>query len=137
MNKYPDFWSVLLGTGNHGFFFGYVVISYFAAFGMILILASKRDVDSNNTPVKWSWKFFWVNNALRFAASFFILPLFVRLLYQYTPPEWMLLMSIGFGFGFMYLAKLAQNIGLFTTNKASARVTELLNKLEEQQKDKP
>lgn len=124
MKKYPDFWSVLLGTGNHGFFFGYVVVSLIASIGMIMVMASQKYKSLENTPTKWSWKYFWADNLGNFIAGLFLLPIFIRLVYQYIDEGWMLAVSIGLGFGFTGLAKIANSFGLWTTNALSKRIAE-------------
>lgn len=122
MNKYPDFWSVLLGNGNHGFFFGYVVLSLISAIGMILVMAATKYKSVENSPDKWSWKYFIVNNLGNFLAGLFLLPIFIRLIYQYIDEGWMLAVSIGLGFGFTGLAKIANNLGIWTTDKLSEKI---------------
>jgi len=125
MDKYPNFWSVLLGNDPVGFFLGYTALSYFAAVGMILVMASQKYKNIPDSPEKWSWKYFRVNNAGNFAACFFIVPLFIRILIEFVDdPKWMLLISIGIGFGFYKLAKLANNFGIWTTDKISERIAE-------------
>lgn len=123
MNKYPDFWSVLLGSGNHGFFFGYVVLSLISSIGMILVMAAQKYKSVPESPDKWSWKYFWGNNLGNFIAGFFLLPIFVRLIYQYIDSGWMLAISIGLGFGFTGLAKIANNFGIWTTDKLSEKIS--------------
>lgn len=124
MKKFPDFWSVLLGNGNHGFFFGYVVLSLICSIGMILVMASQKYKEIGNTPNVWSWKYFFVNNSGNFLAGLFLLPIFVRLIYQYIDPGWMLGLSAGLGFGFTGLAKIANNFGIWTTDAVSKRLAE-------------
>lgn len=126
MNKYPDFWHVIFGGGPSGYFLAYIVLAYVGAIGMILIQVANRDQDSPNTPKQWSWRFFWANNALRFVAGFFLIPLFIRLVYQEVNPNWMVGLSIGIGFGFQGLAYLAKNFGLLTTNAISQRIADKL-----------
>lgn len=128
MNKYPDFWSVLLGAGPHGFFFGYFALGIICMATMVCVLAMTRDRNSNNTPKEWSWKFFWVNNSIRFLVGILLMYVFVRLAYQYLPVSYMLIATIGLGFGFMYLAQLAKNIGLWTTSKASEAIKNAIEK---------
>lgn len=132
MDKYPDFWSVLLGNGPRGFFFGYVVLAEIAALVMMLWQASQKYKDAEGTPVKWSWTYFLTNNMLIILASLFFVPLFIRLVYEYVPPAAMIFVSIGIGFGYRYLAKLANKYGLLTTNKLSEKVTEKINEKENQ-----
>jgi len=134
MDKYPDFWSVLIGNGPAGFFFGYVALSMIAAFGMILIMATQKYKTSEKSPDVWSWKYFWVNNMGKFLAGFFLLPLFIRLIYERVDAGWMVPLSIGVGFGFLALAKIATNFGILTTEKLSQQIAE---KIKQDQSKKP
>lgn len=128
MEKYKDFWSVLFGTGARGFFFGYVVLSIISAAGIILVMASQKYKSNPESPDIWSWKYFFLNNAGNFGASLFVLPLFIRVLVEFiAEPKWMLLASIGVGFGFYRLAKIANDAGILTTNKLSKKLAEKLN----------
>lgn len=134
MNKYPDFWSVLLGNGHHGLLFGFIVMAFICAFGTILIMAANKYKGAEGTPTVWSWKYFFANNLGIFGANFFLIPITIRLIYQYIDPTWMLLVSCGLGFGFLALAKIATNFGLLTTNKLSQRIADKINS---NQSDKP
>lgn len=128
MGKYPDFWNVLLGNGPRGFFFGYIVLALISAFGIILVMASQKYKSNPESPDKWSWRYFFVNNAGNFGASFFVLPIFIRLLTEFvSDPKWMLLVSVGVGFGFYKLAKLANDYGILTTDKISKQLVEKIN----------
>jgi hypothetical protein len=131
MEKYPDFWSVVLGNGPHGFFFGFLTMGLIAAFTMFCILAVGRDKNSQTTPEQWSWKFYWMNNVLRILATFFLLFLFVRVAYEYVAVGWMLFWSIGIGFGFPKLAHIAKDWGVLTTNNLSEKIKKAID----QQKD--
>lgn len=125
MEKYHDFWSVLLGDGPIGFILGYIVISYISAVGIILGMASQKFKEIPNSPDKWSWKYFWANNAGNFIACLFILPIVIRILIEFVDDaRLMLLLSIGVGFGFYKLAKLANKFGLWTTDKLSDKISE-------------
>lgn len=125
MNKYPDFWSVILGNQPPGFFFGYISVSFVSAFGIILVMASQKYKGIDNTPNKWSWKYFFVNNSMNFVASLFVLPIFIRVVIEFIDnPQWLLLISVGLGFGFYKLAKLANNVGIWTTDKISEKIAE-------------
>lgn len=131
MDKYPDFWSVLFGSGPRGFFFGYVVLAIISAIGIILIMASQKYKVIPGTPEKWSWKYFFANNAGNFGASLFVLPIFVRVLIEFvSDPRWMLLISIGLGFGFYKLAKIANDAGIWTTDKISEKIAEKIKQTE-------
>lgn len=128
MNKYPNFWSVLLGDDPVGFFLGYTALAYISAVGIILVMASQKYRDVPSTPEKWSWKYFLANNFGNFAACLFIVPIFIRVLIEFIDdPRWMLLLSIGIGFGFYKLAKLANNFGIWTTDKLSERIADKIN----------
>lgn len=128
MNKYPNFWNVLFGTGERGLFFGYVVIAIISAVGIILVMASQKYKSTPESPEKWSWKYFFVNNAGNFGASLFVLPIFVRVIIEFiSDPKWMLLVSVGIGFGFYKLAKIANDAGILTTNRLSQKIAEKIN----------
>lgn len=125
MDKYPNFWSVLLGNDPVGFFLGYTALAYFASFGMILVMASQKYKNVTTSPEAWSWKYFWANNAGNFAACLFLVPIIIRVLNEFVEdPRWMLLLSIGVGFGFYRLAKLANDFGIWTTDKISEKIAE-------------
>jgi uncharacterized BrkB/YihY/UPF0761 family membrane protein len=132
MDKYPDFWSVLIGKGNPGFFWGFVVISLICAMVMLLIHANSRDISSERTPVKFSTKFLLADNILRILVNLLLVPITIRLVYEYVPPTAMLFLSVGIGFGSDGLCMLAQRIGLLTTNKLANNV---LKKIEEKAND--
>lgn len=125
--KYPDFWSVLLGNGNHGFLFGYIVLSLISAMGMIVVIATRKYQEAAGTPNTWSWKYFWANNIGNIIAGFVLIPIFIRLVYQYADPGWMIVVSIGIGFGFLGLAKVANSLGVWTTSKLSERIAQKVN----------
>lgn len=131
MKKYPDFWNVLFGTGPRGLFFGYVVIAVISAIGVILWMASQKYKGIENSPQKWSWKYFFMNNAGNFGASLFVLPIFVRVLIEFvSDPKWMILLSIGIGFGFYKLAKIANDVGIWTTDKVSEKIADKIKQTE-------
>lgn len=130
MKNYPDFWSVLLGNGPRGFFFGYLVLGLIAATVMLCILAVGRDKESPATPVKWSWKFYIVNNILRILSTVLLIYIFVRVAYEYVDGIWMIIFCIGLGFGFPKLAHIAKKWGVLTTSRLSDRITEVLNQKE-------
>lgn len=125
-DKYPDFWSVILGNGSRGFFFGYLVMGLVAASAMACILVVGRDKQSSNTPVEWSWKFFWANNIFQILATILLMYLFVRVAYEYIPPGWMLFICIGLGFGFYKLSHIAKRFGILTTNNLSERIKQAI-----------
>lgn len=122
MKKYPDFWTVLVGNGGCGNLLGYIVIAYVCATAFIFIEAATRNVASPGTPVKWSTKFLAADNLARIIADVLLIPISVRLIYQYLPPTGMLLLSCGIGFGVDGLALIAKNLGMLTTNKLAQAV---------------
>ena len=125
MNKYQNFWNVLFGTGERGLFFGYVALALLSALGIILIMASQRYKSNSESPDKWSWRYFFADNAGNFGASLFVLPIFIRVITEFVDdPKWMLLISVGIGFGFYKLAKIANDAGILTTDKLAKKVAE-------------
>lgn len=126
MNKYPDFWHTVVGNGPIGAFLGFLFIGYICAVISLLIEASTRNIGSDNTPVKFSVRFLMAANLLRLIANLLLIPVFIRLTYEYVDPKWMLFLSIGIGAGVDVLAMIFKNIGVLTTNKLAAKVAEKL-----------
>lgn len=122
MNKYPDFWNVILGNGSIGAFAAYLVIAYFAACASLLFEASNRDIASASTPKKWSTRFLLAANMLRLIANFLAIPLLIRLEYEYVDMKWMILLVIAEGIlidrAFMFL----KNIGVMASDKFAGKV---------------
>lgn len=127
MKKYPDFFSVLVGSGGPGFFFGYIVIAFICALAIVLYDLSTRDVSSKRTPEKLSFKFWLADNLARVMANLLLIPIAIRLCYEYVTPAWMIAIAAGIGFGVDALGMIAKRFGLFTTNKLAERVTEKIN----------
>lgn len=128
MKKYPDFFSVVIGP-NAGFLFGYIFIAAICALIIIFIDAAGRDVLSSRTPVKFSLRFWLADNLARVIANLLLIPIAIRILYEYVPPVWMLALSCGIGFGVDGLALIAKNYGILTTKKLSEKMTNKLNNL--------
>lgn len=130
MKKYPHFFNVLVGN-DPGSFFGFTAISVLAAFGIIFIMASQKYKTVIDSPEKWSWRYFLSNNAGNFLASLFVLPIFIRVVLEFiTDAKWMLLVSVGLGFGFYRLAKLANDYGIWTTDKISEKIADKIKQTE-------
>lgn len=127
MHKYPDFMNTLIGKGPIGLFFALVVIALICALVSLLIEVNSRDINSANTPVKFSYKFMLAHNLLRILISFLLVPIFVRVCYEWVPMPWVLLVVIGIGAGSDRLALLFKNIGFLTTNKLASRVADKIN----------
>ena len=127
MNKYPDFWNVILGNGSLGAFLAYLVIAYFSAFASLLFEASNRDIASDNTPKKWSTRFLLAANILRLIANFLAIPLLIRLEYEYVDMKWMIILVIAEGIlidrAFMFL----KNIGVMASDKFAKGVADKIS----------
>lgn len=134
MKHYPDFWNTVLGNGPRGLFFGFVFLAIVSAIGIIVVRASQKYKKIPGTPDQWSWKYFWADNLGNIVAGLFLIPIFVRLVYDHVEPTWMIVVSIGLGFGFFGLAELANSIGVWTTKKISERIGQ---KVKEEQESKP
>lgn len=122
MNKYPDFWSVIIGNGPMGAFLAYLVIAYFAAAASLLFEASRRDIGSDNTPKRWSWRFLVAANIFRIAANFLSIPLLIRLVYEYVDMKWMILLCIAFGLVIDRAFMLLKNIGVLASDKFASNI---------------
>lgn len=126
MNKYSDFWTVVIGPGPTGFFFGFLVVAYVAGAVSLLLDASNRDIASTNTPVKFSWSFLWAANWKRIFANILAVPLLIRILYPNIGLEIMLITSVGVGAVIDRAAMWLKNLGVLASNKAANRVAQKL-----------
>ena len=122
MNKYPDFWKVILGKGTAGAFLAFTVIALVCVAISVLIEVSKRDVASPNSPVKFSWKFMLAANLPRFVANILAIPICIRLTYEYVDPKWMVLLSVVIGIMVDQLANWLKNLGILTANKITEKI---------------
>lgn len=124
IEKYPDFWSVMLGPVP-GYFFAYLVWAFICALGIVLISLKRRDRASN--PDKLSLRYWIADNTPRVVGHLLILPVFIRIEYEYVEGLWMLLLAAGTGFGIDQLGKIAKKYGILTTSKAADSIAEELN----------
>jgi biotin transporter BioY len=127
VKKYPDFFSVLIGP-SLGFLLGYIVIAFICAGAIVLYDISKRDISSPRTPEKINIKFWFADNLARVMANFILIPIAIRLCYQYVNPTWMLALACGIGFGIDGLGMIAKNSGILTTSKLAQRIKERIDK---------
>lgn len=128
MKKYPDFFSVLVGP-TPGFFLGYIVVAFICAGAIVLYDIGKRDVSSPRTPKDFNIKFWLADNLARVMANFILIPIAIRLCYQYVNPTWMLALSCGIGFGIDGLGMIAKNSGILTTGKLAQRIKDNIEKV--------
>lgn len=128
LDKYPDFWNIILGNGSLGAFLAYLVIAYVSAIVSLLLEASKRDISSTNTPVKFSYRFLFAANTKRIVANFLAVPLLIRLVYEYGEMKWMILVAITIGVIIDRAAMWLKNIGILASNKAAAKVAQQIGK---------
>lgn len=131
MKKYPDFWHVIIGNGPVGAFLAFTLLAIICAVISIMIEVSNRDPASPATPYNFSWKFMVASNVTRFVANFLLIPIFIRLTYEYADPKWMLFISLGIGFGVDRLAMLAKQYGILTTNKLASAIADKISAKED------
>lgn len=122
MNKYPDYYSVVIGTGPIGIFLGFLTIAFFAALISILQNLATRNVASEATPVKWSTKFMLVDNAIRFLANILVIPLIIRISYESLSFVWEFVVAVVSGIGVDRLALWLKNIGVFAMDKFTEQI---------------
>lgn len=127
MDKYPDFWQVILGNGSLGAFLAYLVIAYFAATASLLFEASNRNITSTNTPVKWSTKFLLAANLWRLIANFLSIPLIIRLVYEYVDMKWMILLAIAAGLLIDRAYMILKNIGVLASDKFASKIADKIS----------
>jgi len=122
MQKYPDFWKIILGGGTAGAFLAYTVIALVCVVISVLIEVSKRDVASPNSPVKFSWRFMFAANLPRFIANILAIPICIRLTYEYVDAKWMILLAVVIGIMVDQLANWLKNLGILTANKITEKI---------------
>jgi hypothetical protein len=127
MDKYPEFWQVILGNGSLGAFLAYLVIAYFAAMASLLFEASKRDIASDNTPKKWSTKFLLASNVFRLLANLLAIPLLIRVEYEYIDMKWMILLVIAEGILFDRAFMVLKNIGVLASDKFASKIADKIS----------
>jgi p-aminobenzoyl-glutamate transporter AbgT len=135
MKNYPDFWHTIIGNGPAGSLLAFMVLAYICAFISIMIEVSNRDVKSPATPEKFSVRFLMAANLARIAANFLLIPIFIRLLYEYTDSKLMLFLCLGIGFGVDRLAMIAKQYGILTTNKIASKVADKINEADSSPKN--
>lgn len=124
IEKYSDFWQVILGNGSLGTFIAYLVIAYFAAAASLIHEASHRDISSQNTPVKFSWSFLFAANLWRLVSNFLAIPLLIRLVYEYVDMKWMILLCIAIGLLIDRAFMILKNIGVLASDKFASKIAE-------------
>jgi hypothetical protein len=127
MKKYPDFISVLIGSKGAGFFFGYVTIAFICALAIIFWDIANRDPKSQSSPFKFYLRYWLADNLFRIMANFILIPIAIRMIYEYADPVWMLAISAGIGFGFDALGLIAKRAGILTTSKLAERMNQKLS----------
>lgn len=128
MKNKADFLSVLIGA-NGGFLLGYIVIAAICAVIIMFIDAAGRDVNSPRTPEKFHMLFWFADNAARVVANLLLIPITIRMCYEYIPSVWMLGVSAGIGFGVDGLALIAKNAGILTTKTLADKMAAKLKNL--------
>lgn len=124
MEKYPNFWHVILGNAPAGTFLGYLTFAIVAALASIIYNLSKRDVDSPNTPQKLSFLFWVAHNLGRAIGNLLCIPLAIRILleWQSANPLLLLVLAIAIGFSIDRLFLMFKDMGVFTTQKLADKV---------------
>jgi hypothetical protein len=127
ISQYPDFWKILLGNGSLGAFLAYLVIAYFAAAASLIHEASRRDISSINTPVKFSWRFLFAANLWRLISNFLAIPLLIRLVYEYIDMKWMILLAIATGLLIDRAFMILKNIGILASDKFASKIADKIS----------
>ncbi len=123
MKKYTDFWEIIIGPGPVGAFLAFIVISYICAFVSLLVEANNRDLQSPNSPVKFSWKFMLMANLNRIIGNLMLVPIAVRIFYPKMAHEAMVLTAVGIGICFDRIFMWLKNKGaaLFSNADLAAK----------------
>ena len=126
MEKYPDFWSVVIGPGPLGVYLGLIVVALITAAASLLVESSTRKVISANSPIKFSWHFLLTANSKRIIANFLAVPVLIRILYPRLTPELMVLAAVGVGAIIDRTALWLRDLGVLSNKKAAARINAIL-----------
>ncbi len=126
MMKYPNFYNAFFGPVELGFFLAALLFAFMGAYVSLQWQVNKRDLASDNTPVKFSYKFLFAHQLGRIIANIFLLFFWVRFTVEYIPVPWSLFLCVGGGFGSDRLMMIAQRFGYLTTNKAAEKIKEQL-----------
>lgn len=127
IQKYPTYWSILLGQGTAGAFLAYFTFAAIAAVIIMAVDVAARDKASPATPTKFSLLFFLAHNAARLLADVLSVALFVRLFYTMIPPTWMPWVSVLLGAAADLLAMVLKNSGILAAKKLSDKIRDKLN----------
>lgn len=79
MEKLERIISIILGDLEPIVFVAYVFVAYFSALVMLLYRADKKRKEAQNTPDKFSFKFFLQDNISTFLLNLLFIPLFIVL----------------------------------------------------------
>jgi len=126
MNKYPDYYSVVIGAGPLGVFLGFLTIALFAALISIFQNIATRNVASPS-PVKWSTWYMLVDNCIRFLANILVIPLIIRVTYENVSFVWEFVIAVVAGVGVDRLALWLKNIGIFAMDKFTEQIKAKIN----------
>jgi hypothetical protein len=83
-----EFLQAIFGNASIPQFAASMVFAYLTAFAMLMYRTTKRDVNSANTPVQFSWGFLWSDNRFRIIANVILIFLAVRFNQAWIGPEW-------------------------------------------------
>ncbi len=126
MEKYPDFWSIVIGPGPLGVYLGLIVVALITAAVSLLVESSTRKVISADSPIKFSWHFLLTANGKRIIANFLAVPVLIRIIYPMVTPELMILAAAGVGAIIDRTALWLRDLGILSNKKAANRLNTIL-----------
>lgn len=104
MKKYPDFWAAFLSGMSTGVLMAGFAFALIGVLLNALLKTAKRDPLASNSPVEFSWGYFWNDNVKRFFKSglttIIVIFLSLRFFKELTGGGTELSMLYCFGIGF-------------------------------------
>lgn len=83
-----EFLQAVFGNASVAQFAASLLFAYLTAFALMMYRTTKRDVTSNNTPVQFSWLFWWNDNKRRIIANAILIVLAIRFSQAWIGPDW-------------------------------------------------
>lgn len=123
-----SFLNEVLGTSQYTVLLANLFWAYIGAFVMILLITNKRDPLSKESPVHFSWSFFFSDNVKKIVATIILIFVAIRFgdqfLAPYLPAGTTLNSFIYFlvGFGCDRLSQLFKDRNIFGIGSATPKV---------------
>lgn len=92
-----EFYSIIIGNATVWQWAASMFFALLTQSAMLMLRAKKRDVNSERTPQKWSWSFFWKDTAQQIIGTVILIFLFIRVLQFWIDPKWLVAVALAVG----------------------------------------